>query len=99
MGVLCHVTSIPNGGKPGTLGAPAKKFADWLAAAGVRYWQVLPVTPPDSFGSPYAGLGAFAGNTALLEHDEKATLKLLAGCEKTRAYRDFCEANEYWLTS
>ena len=22
MGVLCHITSIPNGGKPGTLGAP-----------------------------------------------------------------------------
>ena len=99
MGVLCHVTSIPNGGKPGTLGAPAKKFVDWLAAAGVRYWQVLPVTPPDSFGSPYAGLGAFAGNTALLEKGIDKTLAALKGCEKTREFREFCEANEYWLTS
>ncbi|WP_321973132.1 4-alpha-glucanotransferase [Paratractidigestivibacter sp.] len=99
MGVLCHVTSVPNGGKPGTMGAPAKAFVDWLAAAGVRYWQVLPVTPPDSFGSPYAGLGAFAGSTALLEQDEAATLAALKGCEKTREYQRFCDKNEYWLTS
>ena len=99
MGVLCHVTSVPNGGKPGTMGAPAKAFVDWLAAAGVRYWQVLPVTPPDNFGSPYAGLGAFAGSTALLARDEAATLAELKGCEQTREYRLFCDKNEYWLTS
>ena len=49
MGVLCHVTSVPDNGKPGTLGAPAKRFVDWLASCGQRYWQVLPVNPQDEF--------------------------------------------------
>lgn len=100
MGVLCHVTSVPNeGGKHGTLGKCAYKFVDWLAEAGVAYWQVLPVNPADGFGSPYAGLAAFAGNTALLD---RSVAEVMAEAKKTRgsaAYRDFCEVNEYWLTA
>ena len=66
IGVLAHVTSLPADG-PGTLGQPARAFIDWLADAGVRYWQVLPVNPTDEHGSPYAGISAFAGNTRLLQ--------------------------------
>ena len=40
---------------------------DWLERCHQGYWQVLPVNPTDSFGSPYAGLSAFAGNTALVD--------------------------------
>ena len=80
MGVVAHITSVPNEveddstalvgdkiSRPGTLGTPSKRFVDYLAAAGQRYWQVLPVNPTDEFGSPYAGLSAFAGNAALVE--------------------------------
>ena len=67
MGVICHITSVPNDGEPGTLGEPAKRFVDKLAEAGQTYWQVLPVNPTDQFGSPYAGLSAFAGNPYLIE--------------------------------
>ena len=81
LGVLAHITSLPvldgetssadgqhcSATHPGTLGAPARDFVDWLANAGVRYWQVLPVNPTDDLGSPYAGISAFAGNVALLE--------------------------------
>ena len=99
MGVLCHITSVPNGGKPGTLGAPARRFVDWLADCGQTYWQVLPVNPTDQYGSPYAGLAAFAGNVSLLERPVAQTLAALEaeGAEKTQAYQDFCEDNEYWL--
>lgn len=70
-GVLCHVTSLPNTeGARGTLGEPAKRFIDHLAAMGMRYWQLLPVNPTDSFGSPYSGPSAFAGNIALLPESE-----------------------------
>ena len=55
-GVIAHITSLPNAGRAGTLGAPAHRFIDHLAATGLRYWQVLPVNPTDSFGSPYACL-------------------------------------------
>ena len=97
MGVLCHVTSVPNNGKPGTLGAPAKRFVDWLASCGQRYWQVLPVNPTDEFGSPYAGLAANAGNVSLLERDPEEVLAddILFGDGR---FAEFCDDNDYWLT-
>ena len=35
-------------------------------AAGARWWQVLPLNPPDEFGSPYASASAFASWGGLL---------------------------------
>ena len=58
MGVLCHITSVPNGGWPGTLGAPARRFVDWLAAGGQKYWQVLPCDENDYWLTPYAAFRA-----------------------------------------
>ena len=55
-GVQLHPTSLPGG----RLGPEAYAFVDWLAAAGARWWQVLPLNPPDEFGSPYASASAFA---------------------------------------
>lgn len=98
MGVLCHITSVPNGGKRGTLGAPAKRFVDWLAAGGQKYWQVLPVNPADEFGSPYAGLAAFAGNIDLLERPAASVLASLDKVGNDPDYLAFCNENEYWLT-
>ena len=98
MGVLCHITSVPNDGRPGTLGAPARRFVDWLAAGGQRYWQVLPVNPCDAYGSPYAGLGAFAGNLELLEHPADETLARLEHLGNDADYLRFCDDNDYWLT-
>jgi 4-alpha-glucanotransferase len=40
---------------------------DWLSKAGQRYWQVLPLGPPDRYGSPYKSRSAFACWPALLE--------------------------------
>jgi 4-alpha-glucanotransferase len=61
-GVLLHPTSLPGG----RLGREAYRFVDWLVTAGQSFWQVLPLAPPDAFGSPYAGLSAFAGSGGLL---------------------------------
>ena len=98
MGVLCHVTSLPNEGRPGTLGAPARRFVDWLAECGQTYWQVLPVNPADGYGSPYAGLAAFAGNTCLLEKDPADVLAELKDADDDPDYQEFLEKNKYWLT-
>lgn len=98
MGVLCHVTSLPNEGRPGTLGAPARRFVDWLAECGQTYWQVLPVNPADGYGSPYAGLAAFAGNTCLLEKDPEDVLAELKDADDDHDYQAFLEKNKYWLT-
>ncbi len=56
------MTSLP-GGK---LGPEARRFVDWLADAGQRWWQVLPLGPPGERGSPYASPSAFAGWAGLL---------------------------------
>lgn len=61
-GILLHPTSLPSG----TLGPDAYAFVDWLAAAGQRWWQVLPLGPPGDGGSPYTSPSAFAGSPALL---------------------------------
>jgi 4-alpha-glucanotransferase len=61
-GVLLHVTSFPGG----RLGREAYEFVDWLVEAGQSWWQVLPLNPPDAFGSPYTSSSAFAGWRGLL---------------------------------
>jgi 4-alpha-glucanotransferase len=61
-GVLLHVTSLPGG----RLGPEAYRFVDWLVEAGQSWWQVLPLNPPDPFGSPYTSCSAFAGWSGLL---------------------------------
>ncbi len=98
LGVLAHITSLPAKGEQGfgTLGAPAHAFVDWLAEAGVRYWQVLPASPTDEFGSPYAGISAFAGNTRLLEGGEPTAAEL-EEIGKLPAYAEFCKREAAWL--
>ncbi len=67
-GIIMHITSLPSRFGIGDLGPEAYKFADFLARAGQKYWQILPLNPTDpaSGNSPYSGLSAFAGNTLLI---------------------------------
>ncbi len=66
-GVLLHPTSLPGPGGIGTLGKDARRFVDLLAAMGMSYWQVLPLTPPACGNSPYSAFSAFAGNPLLID--------------------------------
>src|SRR5437763_3663845 len=61
-GILLHPTSLPGG----RLGDDAYRFVDWLAQAGQSWWQMLPLGPPDEFGSPYRTSSAFAASPSLL---------------------------------
>ena len=61
-GILLHPTSLPSG----KLDRDAYRFVDWLAAAGQSWWQMLPLGPPDEFGSPYRSPSAFAASPQLL---------------------------------
>ena len=84
-GVQLHPTSLPGG----RLGAPAFAFVDWLAEAGAGWWQILPLGPPDEFGSPYAAGSAFAGWTGILEDAHAAV--------SGSAARTFRDENSYWI--
>lgn len=71
-GVLLHPTSLPGPGGVGTLGRDARRFVDLLAAMGMSYWQVLPLTPPACGNSPYSAFSAFAGNPLLIDLEQIA---------------------------
>jgi 4-alpha-glucanotransferase len=82
-GVLLHVTSLPGG----RLGPDAYEFVDWLEAAGQSWWQVLPLNPPDPFGSPYTSSSAFAAWRGLLaEPDAPVTRDELRRFRRRHAY-------------
>ena len=82
-GILMPVSSLPSPYGIGSLGAEAYRFVDFLAAAGQRYWQILPIGPTGYGDSPYQSFSAFAANPyfidlnaleqrGLLTHDEIA---------------------------
>ncbi|HZD88384.1 MAG TPA: 4-alpha-glucanotransferase [Gaiellaceae bacterium] len=83
-GILLHPASLPSG----RLGRDAYRFVDWLAAAGQSWWQVLPLGPPDEFGSPYRSPSAFAASPQLLEQpDARVT---------AAEVEDFVARHPYW---
>ena len=51
-GILLPIFSLPGPYGIGTLGAEARAFADFLHAAGQRWWQILPVGPTGGGGFP-----------------------------------------------
>lgn len=66
-GILLHPTSFPGRWGIGALGREARAFIDWLASAGAKWWQVLPLGPTGYGDSPYQSFSAFAGNPYLID--------------------------------
>ena len=71
-GVLLHPTSLPGPFGSGDLGREAFAFVRFLADAGQKIWQVLPLNPTGYGNSPYQGLSAFAGNPLLISLERLA---------------------------
>lgn len=69
-GVLLHPTSLPAHHGVGDLGPAAREFVSFLAHAGQRWWQMLPLNPTPADGCPYSALSAFAGNPLLISLDD-----------------------------
>ena len=65
-GLLLHISSLDSAGGIGDFGPAAFAFADFLAAAKQRLWQVLPLNPVGYGSSPYSSISAFAGNPLLI---------------------------------
>ena len=85
-GILLHPSSFPNG----VLDEHAFRFVDWRAAAGQRWWQVLPLGPPEGItSSPYMSPSAFAGSPALLVRPRARVSR-----SEMDAYR---ERHRYWI--
>ena len=83
-GILLHPTSLPSR----KLDREAYRFVDWLAAAGQSWWQVLPLGPPDDYGSPYRSPSAFAASPQLLARPEARVT--------AAELEDFVARHPYW---
>jgi len=66
-GILLHPTSLPGPHGSGDFGADAHRFVDWLADAGQRLWQILPLGGIGPGNSPYMSSSAFAGNVLMID--------------------------------
>lgn len=66
-GVLLHVSSLPGSYGIGKLGVAARRFVDFLASSGCRYWQICPVGPTGYGDSPYQSFSSFAGNPYFID--------------------------------
>ena len=80
-GILLHPTSLPcsescwgNDRQDafGTLGKEAYNFVDFIHAAGLKVWQVLPLVPTEDNLSPYQSTSVHAGNPDLISMDDLA---------------------------
>jgi 4-alpha-glucanotransferase len=84
-GILLHPTSLPSG----RIGDDAYRFVDWLERAGQSWWQVLPLSPPDETGSPYASPSAFAGWNGLLADPDAPV--------SSAELEDFVARHPFWI--
>ncbi len=80
-GVLMHPTSLPSPHGIGDFGPEAYRFVDFLASAGQKLWQVLPLNPTGYADSPFQALSASAGNPMLISLDRLVEYGLLTAAD------------------
>ena len=83
-GILMAVSSLPSPYGIGTLGQAAYDFADFLHAAGQRYWQMLPLGPTSYGDSLYQSFSAYAGNPYYIDPELLIADGLLTRSECSR---------------
>ena len=102
-GVLLHVSSLSGPGPVGDIDAALAAVGP-LAEAGLRLWQMLPLCPADSFGSPYSSWSSLSGSPLLIGLQPLVEAGLLPAAELTSAPRssrddhsDFALATDWKL--
>ena len=86
-GILLPITSIPSKYGIGCFSKEAYEFVDFLASAGPKYWQVLPMGPTGYGDSPYQSFSTFAGNPYFVDIEEFIEKKWIS--------RKDCESREW----
>ena len=89
-GILMPVSSLPGPYGIGCFGKEAFEFVDFLAQAGQKIWQILPLSPTGYGDSPYQSCSAFAGNPYFIDLDTLKEEGLLTAAASCKA--NFCSA-------
>ncbi len=87
-GVLLHLSSLEK--IDDSIEKSAKTFIDTLKLSGQGYWQILPLNPVDSYGSPYSSSCVFAGEYSLLGEEDIKSVRY-------KEFGEFCHREDYWL--
>ena len=85
-GVILHISSLPSAYGIGTMGAEARRFVDFMAEAGLRYWQILPLGEINQSNSPYQSPCVFAGNPLFIDLEQLCAEGLLNREELDETY-------------
>ncbi|MDR0313942.1 MAG: 4-alpha-glucanotransferase [Treponema sp.] len=80
-GILLAVSSLPSPYGIGSFGKEARRWLDFLKAAGQRYWQILPLGPTGWGDSPYQSFSAFAISSYYIDLDTLIEQDLLSAEE------------------
>lgn len=66
-GILLPIASLPSKYGIGTFSKSAYEFVDFLAGAGQKIWQILPLGPTGYGDSPYQSFSSYAGNPYFID--------------------------------
>lgn len=69
-GILMPISSLPAPYGIGTIGKSGRRFIDWLADAGMKIWQILPLLPTGFGDSPYQSCASNALNYYFIDFEE-----------------------------
>jgi len=94
-GILLPIFSLPGRYGIGSLGKEARAFADFLAEAGQKWWQILPVGLVGAGNSPYASPSTFAGNPLFIDLEILAEQGFLTRAELKAAQVPSTEKVDY----
>lgn len=64
-----HISSLPSNYGIGKMGKAAFEFVDFLRSAGVKCWQILPISPTSYGDSPYQSFSVNAGNPYFIDFE------------------------------
>lgn len=96
-GILMPVSSLSSAYGIGNLGKGAYRFVDFLAKAGQKCWQVLPLNPTSYGDSPYQSPASVAGNPYFIDPETLFSKGLLTKVELQSAKNNSAKVDYGWL--
>lgn len=81
LGVLCHVSSIPNKYGIGDFGKCCYDFIDFLGKNGIGIWQILPLSNTNEHNCPYGATSSLTFDEQYINPDHLVSLGLVKECE------------------
>lgn len=82
--IIFHISSLPSEYGIGKMGKHAFEFVDFLKNAGVKCWQILPLSPTSYGDSPYQSFSVNAGNPYFIDFE------ILEG-DGLLEYNEYCD--------